>query len=371
MPNIATSDQPLVSVIIPTYNRTQYFKEALESAVEQTFSDIEIIVTDNCSDEENYRKIAGIVESASESRVRIRRNQKNIGQLQNFLTAVRESRGKYVASLHDDDVWRRNFLAELVPPLEEREDLSLAFSDHYLIDANSNIKLEDTQRNTEQWGREDLAPGVHKPFCQIALAKMSVPVAMASVIRKSAVDWKDVSEESGHAYDLWLAYLACRGGMGAYYHPGRLTSYRVHEDSATAQSMLALHEDLAFCYDQFLKDERLVPLHEALRKQCASYYVSSGAICLRLGEQQRAREHFKKALRICPNIQAFGGLLLGFVPNPVAVEILSIRRFFLELKEENATMPEVTERSPETATTRRAKFSSEPGRTQQVLSPDE
>ena len=94
MPNIATSDQPLVSVIIPTYNRTQYFKEALESAVEQTFSDIEIIVTDNCSDEENYRKIAGIVESASESRVRIRRNQKNIGQLQNFLTAVRESRGK-------------------------------------------------------------------------------------------------------------------------------------------------------------------------------------------------------------------------------------------------------------------------------------
>ena len=138
MSKFSTSDQPLVSVIIPTYSRTQYFEEALESAVGQTFRDIEIIVTDNCSDEDNYRKIARVVESANDPRVRLRRNQENLGSLQNVLVAVRESRGKYVASLHDDDVWESNFLAELAPPLEKHEELSVAFSDHHLIDRDSN-----------------------------------------------------------------------------------------------------------------------------------------------------------------------------------------------------------------------------------------
>ena len=169
---------------------------------------------------------------------------------------------------------------------------------------------------------------------------MSIPTSMAAVVRKSAIDWKDILEDVGQAYDLWLTYLACREGDAAYYHPGRLTSYRVHERSATAQSMLKLHEDLAFCYDQFLEDERLERLHPDLRKKSSGYHVSSGAALLRADEQKKGCEHFKKALSIAPNFQALAGLILGVLPTRIAAKVLSIRRFFLDLKVEDSSVQE-------------------------------
>jgi Glycosyl transferase family 2 len=66
------------------------------------------------------------------------------------------------------------------------------------------------------------------------IAILSIPVAQASVIRRAAIDWRDFPVEVDAAWDLWLGYLACRTGKGCYYHPERLTRYRVHGGSVTA-----------------------------------------------------------------------------------------------------------------------------------------
>ena len=122
----ASAQEPLVSVIIPTYNRLSYLKQAITSAIGQKYQNIEIIVSDDCSPESPQ----AMVESFQDSRIRFYRNEKNLGICLNVINAFKQAKGKYVASLNDDDMWNEDFLTILVPPLEANSDLVLSFSDY-------------------------------------------------------------------------------------------------------------------------------------------------------------------------------------------------------------------------------------------------
>ena len=69
------SSEPLVSVIIPTYNRPEYLKQAINSAVKQTYQNLEIIVSDNCSSENPQ----ALIESFPDSRIKFWRHKENLG----------------------------------------------------------------------------------------------------------------------------------------------------------------------------------------------------------------------------------------------------------------------------------------------------
>ena len=101
MTNNNPKNQPLVSIITPTYNRPEYLKAALTSAVQQTYQNIEIIVSDNCSPENPQP----LIESFKDSRIRFFRNQSNLGMFANTMNAFKKAQGKYVACLLDDDIW--------------------------------------------------------------------------------------------------------------------------------------------------------------------------------------------------------------------------------------------------------------------------
>ena len=70
-----TAPESLVSVIIPTYNRPEYLRKAIASAVRQTYRHIEIIVSDDCSPDNPQ----AIIDEFQDSRIRLRRNPQNLG----------------------------------------------------------------------------------------------------------------------------------------------------------------------------------------------------------------------------------------------------------------------------------------------------
>jgi glycosyltransferase involved in cell wall biosynthesis len=300
--------RPTVSVVIPTYDRAEYLRQALESALAQTYTDFEVVVTDNSMSADT----AALVSSYGDRRVRYRHNGGNIGALANALAGFRSTRGQFVASLHDDDAWEPRFLERLVPPLLEDPSLVLAFSDHFLMDADGVVDLPATDRNTRLWGRHGLAPGKHAPFTRLALVDRAVPVAMASVFRRAAVDWDAVPTEAGAVYDLWLVYLACRDGGGAYYVPERLTRYRTHASAHSATHRI----DTAFlwCYEHFLSDPRLQHLRPELRRAVARFRTGAGIGLLREGRRADARRLLARALREHPQPRAAGALLLSVLP---------------------------------------------------------
>lgn len=313
--------QPLVSIVTPTYNRPDYLQVALKSAVQQTYRNIEIIVSDNCSPENPQ----AIIDSFQDSRIRFSRNSKNLGMFANTMKAFKMARGKYVASLLDDDMWAEDFLAKLVPPLEKNPGLSLAFCDHYVIDANGDIDITATKRCSNSYKRSDLAEGIYQPFYQQSLLDRSVSTATAALMRRDFIDWDRIPPEVGGSWDVYLNYLFCCSGSGAYYCPEKLTFYREHEQTDTMQSgklnfdaKIRKAKADVFCYERFMADERLQEFKPHFQKQWAQVSTNLGIGLMRSQQLKAARPYFRRSLKQKFCLRTMAALILSFTNSRIA-----------------------------------------------------
>jgi glycosyltransferase involved in cell wall biosynthesis len=307
---IPENAQPLVSVIIPTYNRPHYLSLALESVCQQTYQNLEIIVADDSVSDVNQ----ATMDTFPDERIRYRRNAVNLGMHENKVTGYREARGKYIANLDDDDIWEADFLEKLIPVLEADPELSVAFSDHSIIDEEGRIDQAATESSTHRYKRDVLEPGVHRPFSRIGLVHNSVPMVQAAVFRKSAVDLNDFPEQVGTVSDYWLVYLACRSGQGAYYTPERLTRYRVHAQSETRTGKLRTCSGLVYCYQRLLEDARLQEFQEEFSWKYAYNCFGLGTSMLWSGRSAEARPYLWKGLRARPPWRVLAALTLSLLP---------------------------------------------------------
>ncbi len=322
---VDNTQYPLVSVITPTYNRPEYLKQALASAVNQTYPHIEIIVSDNCSPENPQ----AIVESFGDPRIRFYRNETNLGMLANTINTFKRARGKYVASLLDDDQWTETFLEKLVPPLEADSNLALAFCDHYIMNGAGEIEPQETEKCTNLYKRYDLKQGAYQPFSKLALVDQSVSSAMAAVIRKDVVNWDEFCPEVGGMWDVFLAYLCCRSGMGAYYHPERLTKYRQHEQTDTmlsgsrsSEAKIRKAKAEMFCYNKFMQDEFLLEFHSYFYQRWLQANTTMGIGLMRTEQVVAARPYLWRAFSDQKfNLRTLVALLISFAPGKLASRV--------------------------------------------------
>lgn len=320
--NIVKPQYPLVSVIIPTYNRPFYLQEALKSAARQTYQNLEIIVSDNCSSENPE----AIVESFQDSRIQFWRNKTNIGMCANVMNAFKRAQGKYVACLNDDDMWNEDFLAKLIPHLEANPTLNLAFCDHYVVDANGDINAVATDKHARLWKRHQLHQGIYKPFHEIGLIHKSFSTGINAVIRKEAVEWDEIPVEVGNMWDVYVTYLCSRDGYGAYYHPERLTRYRVHGQNDTAlsgrkdvQTKIRNARAEIFCNKIFMEDERLKQFKSYFRKKWLRANTTLGIGLIRNGQIAEARPFLRLALSHQKfDLRALAAFTLSFAPPGLA-----------------------------------------------------
>jgi glycosyltransferase involved in cell wall biosynthesis len=119
---------PLVSVILPTFNRPLYLAQALESVVRQRYRNLQIIViNDGGSD------VTGIVESFSDPRVIFINRKQNRGKAFSLNEALARAEGKYIAYLDDDDIHYPNHIETLVEALENDGSCGVAYTDLYKV----------------------------------------------------------------------------------------------------------------------------------------------------------------------------------------------------------------------------------------------
>jgi glycosyltransferase involved in cell wall biosynthesis len=317
-------NQPLVSVITPTYNRPEYLRQAIASALGQTYGNIEIIVSDNGSDDDPR----AIVESFGDDRIRFFRHSTNLGMITNTLFAFQQAQGKYVACLLDDDLWEPEFLTMLVPPLEEDGELALAFCDHSVINAHGVIDPSATEQCSQIFKRATLAAGVHQPFYHLAMVDAAVPTATSAVMRRSLVDWQAIPPEVGGTWDSYLRYLYCRDGRGAYYEPTKLTRYRDHEFTDTmrsgrkdTQSKIRKARAEVFCYQRFLEDDRLREFHPFFRSKLAFWMTTLGIGLMRAKQAKDARGYIWRSLTQRFHPRTAIALILSFAPPAVACRV--------------------------------------------------
>ena len=127
-PSGGTGTGPLVSVLMPTYNRRRYMAGALASALAQTHRNLEIFVI-----RDGGEQVADVVRSFRDPRVVFIDRQDNRGKPRSLNEALAKAQGKYVAYLDDDDIWYPHHIETLVHALETQTDCQAAYSDLYRV----------------------------------------------------------------------------------------------------------------------------------------------------------------------------------------------------------------------------------------------
>jgi glycosyltransferase involved in cell wall biosynthesis len=220
--------EPRVTVAIPTHNRVGYLREAIESCLKQTLSEIEVIVADNASTDETPEVVASI----GDPRVELARVEENIGAHANLSRCLRLGSAPYLTILHDDDLMLPENLERKASLLDQNPDVGLVYSTYQTVDSAGRVLLE---RLTWPLQPDPVEPGA--VFVERSMKSVNRIHMSAAVLRRSVAEGEAVDPADGTYLDfgLWLR-LARHTSFGYVDEP--LCAIRLHEHSFSAETGL-------------------------------------------------------------------------------------------------------------------------------------
>jgi len=132
---------PKISVLMSCYNHDKFVGEAINSVLNQSFKDFELLIIDDNSTDKTY----DIVNSFKDSRIKAFRNEKNFGMVFNTNSLIKKSNGKYIAPINSDDSWLPEKLQKQLDFLENNENYGACFTLANIIDEDNKIIKNNIQ----------------------------------------------------------------------------------------------------------------------------------------------------------------------------------------------------------------------------------
>ena len=123
----------LVSIIMPSYNTAPYIAESIQSVIDQTYKDWELIIVDDCSTDNTDE----VITSLHDERIRYFKNKKNGGAAVSRNKALRKAKGKWIAFLDSDDLWNPKKLEKQIEFMKEN-GYDFSYTNYEEIDADGN-----------------------------------------------------------------------------------------------------------------------------------------------------------------------------------------------------------------------------------------
>src|SRR6478672_7420045 len=112
---------PVFSIVIPLYNKANYFENTLKSVLEQTFTAFEIVIVDDCGSDNSY----DVAKRFVSDKIRIIRHDRNHGLSAARNTGIKNANSNYVAFVDADDLWKPDYLQELHQLVSDFSDAKL------------------------------------------------------------------------------------------------------------------------------------------------------------------------------------------------------------------------------------------------------
>lgn len=238
----------MVSVALAVYNGEKYLKEQVESILSQTYSDIELVMTDDNSSDGSWKVMNAM--AAGDSRIRIYHNERNLGFQRNFQKAISLCRGEFVALSDQDDIWMDDHLKLL---MDNIGDKPLACGNNIFMDGNGKLLGETLKwQESLDWIPEDSM----KVFRSIILFRNPFQGA-TMLLRRSFLDLAMPIPDDAPYHDTWFASLACFCG-GISYVDKPLLKYRRTSNSITGLRIKRKSKLYKFLFVHFFDDRKLI-----------------------------------------------------------------------------------------------------------------
>jgi len=215
-------NNPLVSILIPTYNSVDFVEDTVRSIMNQTYTNIEIVIVDDASTDGTMKILEKL--SKEDKRIKLLQNKKNLGITDNMNNGIHKCNGKYIAILDGDD-WAYPYrIEEQVKLMEKDEEVVLCAGYMDICDENLNVKTTRTYPLKDKEIRR-------------AMVKYDPISHPSSMWRKDALLKTDLYSKNFpicRDYDLIVRISK----FGKYENvPKSLIKYRVRKDSETGKKI--------------------------------------------------------------------------------------------------------------------------------------
>jgi glycosyltransferase involved in cell wall biosynthesis len=216
-----TSEKPLVSIIMPTYNRSAFMSEAILSVQKQTYQNWELIVIDDGSTDNTAKVVADF----QEKRIRYIHNKTNKGLIARRLESLGYTNGSYVAILDSDDTWTSpDKLTEQVQYMTDNPLCAVIGTYITLIDDNGVVSGKTQYNTTDKDIRRHL-------LFRNQFTHSSVLMRSSSLSHTQGYRDTTLAED----YDLFLQL----GQYGTFANlPEHYTAYRIHDGSENHKRLM-------------------------------------------------------------------------------------------------------------------------------------
>lgn len=178
---------PKVSIIVVNYNYARYLNERIQSFLNQTYQDFELIIIDNGSTD-NSKEI--INKYKEEQRVIIQLFSENIHPFYRWNDAIDSTQGEYLVIAASDDSCDPRLLERLVEKLDKNHSVGLAFAQSWEVDHQGNrlrsCKETTDHLNEERWSQDFIDEG--KKECEYLFLQCTIPNPSGAVLRRTIVD---------------------------------------------------------------------------------------------------------------------------------------------------------------------------------------
>jgi glycosyltransferase involved in cell wall biosynthesis len=278
-----------VSVIIPVHGVEKYIAAAVQSALDQTYSNFELIIVDNASPDRSIE----ICQQFTDDRIRIIR-QANRGPAGSRNTGIRHATGDYISFLDGDDLWMPEKLAQHVAHLDRHPHVGISFCYSELIDPDSqSVGLYMISKRLKDFSPQDM-------LCRCPLGNGSTNVYRREVFE--AIQFQDnlygtvetfyfdERLKSSEDAECWFR-MAVQCDLASEGIPAVLTQYRIHNHSSSANL-----EQYVEHIDTVIETARryapdIIATHESALRAYQLRFAARRAIALQASEQAIRYSH--------------------------------------------------------------------------------
>ena len=243
-----TDSQPLVTVIIASYNHAPYIEQSIQSVLDQTYPNIELLVIDDGSPDDSVERIQRL-QQAHGFDFRVQQNQ---GLTNTLNGAIARAKGSLIVPFGSDDIRMPDRIAVQVAYMDGKPEVGICAGNIELIDAEGNLFPEKRQRRDVPFRRLD--------FEDMFLERKPYPPAPTLMIRREALDKVGGFDPQIRLEDLYIELKVTHAG---YFIDGLnvvMARYRKHATNS--------YKNHRFMIDSILKTYALFsdhPLYDQVR----------------------------------------------------------------------------------------------------------
>lgn len=286
---MSTADAPTVSVIMPTYNRAHLVGQSIQSVLDQTYRDFELIVVDDGSTDDTEQTVGRF----SDPRIQyIYQDHRGIGAARN--TGLRKAQGRYIAFLDSDDVWLPNLLEVGVPILEEHPAIGVVYAKAQAMDKYGK-PMSQIRGAPQKYPGDALKSALYGDFLCI----------IATLVRRECWDRVGPFDETLMAREDWDMWIRIAKHYRLAHVDKVLARFRMHDDQRTGANSQyfaeATESGLRVLGKAFSDTDLPEDAFEIKALAYRNAYLEIALSWLNVGAWQRSARCFWTAVQVSPD----------------------------------------------------------------------